>query len=56
MRWPGALKGRHRQVANAYEPNAGFPLAFAYTRHVIFLENFFDELRWKVLSPMIDGA
>lgn len=29
--WPGALKGRHRQVVDAYEPNAGFPLAFAYT-------------------------
>jgi hypothetical protein len=29
--WPGKLKGRHRQVVDAYEPNAGFPLAFAYT-------------------------
>ena len=29
--WPGALKGRHRQVVDAYEPNAGFPLAFAHT-------------------------
>jgi hypothetical protein len=29
--WPGALKGRHRQVVDAYEPNAGFPLTFAYT-------------------------
>ncbi len=29
--WPGALKTRHRQVVDAYEPNAGFPLAFAYT-------------------------
>src|SRR5258708_34651473 len=29
--WPGALKGRHRQVVDAYEVNAGFPLAFVYT-------------------------
>lgn len=29
--WPGALKGRHRQVVDAYEVNNGFPLAFAYT-------------------------
>jgi hypothetical protein len=29
--WPGALQGRHRQVVDAYETNAGFPLAFAYT-------------------------
>jgi len=29
--WPGALKGRHRQVVDAYETNAGFPLAFAHT-------------------------
>jgi intracellular sulfur oxidation DsrE/DsrF family protein len=29
--WPGALKGRHRQVVDAYEANSGFPLAFAYT-------------------------
>ena len=29
--WPGKLKGRHRQVVDAYEPNSGFPLAFAYT-------------------------
>jgi hypothetical protein len=29
--WPGTLKGRHRQVVDAYEVNAGFPLAFAYT-------------------------
>ncbi len=29
--WPGALKGRHRQVVDAYEVNSGFPLAFAYT-------------------------
>src|ERR1700733_6040555 len=25
--WPGALKGRHRQVVDAYDANAGFPLA-----------------------------
>jgi hypothetical protein len=25
------LKGRHRQVVDAYEANSGFPLAFAYT-------------------------
>jgi hypothetical protein len=31
LSWPGKLKGRHRQVVDAYEPNAGFPLAFAYT-------------------------
>ena len=29
--WPGSLKGRHRQVVDAYEVNSGFPLAFAYT-------------------------
>jgi hypothetical protein len=29
--WPGMLKGRHRQVVDAYEANSGFPLAFAYT-------------------------
>jgi hypothetical protein len=29
--WPGALKGRHRQVVDAYEANSGFPLAFAHT-------------------------
>jgi hypothetical protein len=29
--WPGAMKGRHRQVVDAYDANAGFPLAFAYT-------------------------
>src|SRR5580700_6327049 len=29
--WPGVLKGRHRQVVDAYEVNSGFPLAFAYT-------------------------
>ena len=27
--WPGTLKGRHRQVVDAYAPNDGFPLAFA---------------------------
>ena len=29
--WPGKLKGRHRQVVDAYEVNSGFPLGFAYT-------------------------
>ena len=29
--WPGALKGRHKQLVDAYEYNGGFPLAFAYT-------------------------
>ena len=29
--WPGVLKGRHRQVVDAYDVNAGFPLAFAYS-------------------------
>src|ERR1019366_895095 len=27
--WPGKLKGRHRQVVDAYGVNAGFPLVFA---------------------------
>ena len=27
--WPGTLKGRHRQVVDAYAANDGFPLAFA---------------------------
>jgi hypothetical protein len=31
LKWPGTLQGRHRQVVDAYEVNAGFPLAFAYT-------------------------
>jgi hypothetical protein len=29
--WPGKLTGRHRQVVDAYNVNAGFPLSFAYT-------------------------
>ena len=29
--WPGPLKGRHRQLVDAYEVNDGSPLAFAYT-------------------------
>jgi hypothetical protein len=29
--WPGKLKGRHRQLVDAYAVNDGFPLAFAYT-------------------------
>lgn len=29
--WPGTLKGRHRQVVDAYAPNDGYPLAFAYS-------------------------
>jgi hypothetical protein len=29
--WPGALKGRYRQVVDAYEANSGFPLAFVHT-------------------------
>jgi intracellular sulfur oxidation DsrE/DsrF family protein len=29
--WPGKLKGRHRQVVDAVEPNKGFPLVFALT-------------------------
>ncbi len=29
--WPGALKGRYKQVVDAYEVNSGFPLAFVYT-------------------------
>jgi hypothetical protein len=29
--WPGKLKGRHRQVVDAYEVNSGSPLGFAYT-------------------------
>jgi hypothetical protein len=31
LSWPGKLKGQHRQVVDAYEPNAGFPLACAFT-------------------------
>jgi intracellular sulfur oxidation DsrE/DsrF family protein len=30
-RWPGKLKGRHRQVVDAYDISGGFPLGFAYT-------------------------
>jgi hypothetical protein len=29
--WPGKLKGRHRQVFDAYTANDGWPLVFAYT-------------------------
>jgi hypothetical protein len=29
--WPGTLKGRYRQVVDAYEANSGFPLAFVFT-------------------------
>jgi intracellular sulfur oxidation DsrE/DsrF family protein len=29
--WPGTLNGSHKQVVDAYEPNSGFPLAFAHT-------------------------
>ncbi len=29
--WPGALKGRHRQLFDAYSINDGAPLEFAYT-------------------------
>ncbi|HEX4184801.1 MAG TPA: hypothetical protein VHY78_02960, partial [Stellaceae bacterium] len=29
--WPGKLKGRHRQVVDAYTVNDGHPLAFAST-------------------------
>jgi hypothetical protein len=31
LNWPGPLKGRHRQVVDAYEANSGFPLTFALT-------------------------
>src|ERR1700733_5235035 len=29
--WPGVLKGRHRQVVDAYDANAGFPPSLAYS-------------------------
>lgn len=29
--WPGMLKGRHRQLVDAYAVNDGAPLGFAYT-------------------------
>jgi hypothetical protein len=29
--WPGKLRGRHRQVVDAYEVNDGHPPAFAFT-------------------------
>jgi hypothetical protein len=29
--WPGKLKGRHRQVVDAYDVNHGSPLAFAHS-------------------------
>jgi hypothetical protein len=29
--WPGALRGKHKQVVDAFAVNEGFPLAFAYT-------------------------
>ena len=30
-KWLVSLKGKHRQLVDAYMPNDGFPLAFAYT-------------------------
>jgi hypothetical protein len=30
-KWLVGLKGKHRQLVDAYEPNSGFPLAFAHT-------------------------
>jgi len=29
--WPGTLKGKHKQLVDAFAFNKGFPLAFAYT-------------------------
>lgn len=29
--WPGAVKGKHKQVVDAFAFNEGFPLAFAFT-------------------------
>ena len=29
--WPGSLKGKHKQLVDAFAFNEGFPLAFAYT-------------------------
>ncbi len=29
--WPGALKGRYRQLVDGFEVNSGFPLAFVHT-------------------------
>jgi len=31
LNWPGKLKGRHRQVVDAYTVNSGYPLVFAST-------------------------
>ena len=31
LTWPGKLKGRHRQVVDAYNVNSGYPLLFAST-------------------------
>jgi hypothetical protein len=31
LNWPGKLKGRHRQVVDAYTVNGGYPLVFAAT-------------------------
>ena len=31
LNWPGKLKGRHRQVVDAYTVNGGYPLVFAST-------------------------
>jgi hypothetical protein len=28
--WPGVLKGRHKQLVDAYEVNGGFPLGFVH--------------------------
>jgi hypothetical protein len=28
--WPGVLKGRHKQLVDAYEINGGFPLGFVH--------------------------
>ena len=29
--WLDSLKGKHKQLVDAYQPNEGFPLAFAFT-------------------------
>lgn len=29
--WPGTIKGKHKQLVDAFAFNQGFPLAFAYT-------------------------
>ncbi len=48
--WPGMLKGRHRQLVDAYAINDGAPLGFAYT----FLAT--NDADWRIRQGCNVGA